>query len=488
MGEYTPQTWASGSAGGTPVSATRLNYIEAGIEAIDTELGDNPSGTEDNVAARFTALEGDSRWTDARTPTAHAATHEDGGSDELNVAALGSASAAAGYVPTADGSGGITWAAQTGGGLSDPGHSGAVTVAAYEAPQSVKDAADYTCDGTADEVQINLALKQASRPGAGWSGEGQMRVQLLGPRFNLADQIDMPPEVTLAGQGPGTLLRPPTSGLATDYAIGLLVSDSAHVCIQDLTIGREADVLSAWGGIGLIGAADGDSYSIYTGSDGFSTIRNVMILKTAGKGIVVGGVGGTNGQRETQIDGCYLWNIRDIGIHIDGGSDAKIRNCVVASGRNGAGFHIGGGNTLVSGCKAYYRGNPGYADNGFTIASSRCQITGCEAQDNGGWGFAFTGTEAHGSSLLADSNSAYSSSYGGYSIGVDGAFAGLHATDRAQSTNRQNVGIAFSGSPRVMLTGYVKVDSGSNHVTGTLNANSYARVVRDGTTLWSTGS
>ena len=30
---YTPQTWADGAAGGTPLSAARLGYIESGIEA-----------------------------------------------------------------------------------------------------------------------------------------------------------------------------------------------------------------------------------------------------------------------------------------------------------------------------------------------------------------------------------------------------------------------------------------------------------------------
>lgn len=34
---YTKQTWANGSAGGTPISATRLAYIEDGIEAAEWE-------------------------------------------------------------------------------------------------------------------------------------------------------------------------------------------------------------------------------------------------------------------------------------------------------------------------------------------------------------------------------------------------------------------------------------------------------------------
>lgn len=35
---YTPQTWANGEAGGTPLSAARLNYIEAAIDAVDSAI------------------------------------------------------------------------------------------------------------------------------------------------------------------------------------------------------------------------------------------------------------------------------------------------------------------------------------------------------------------------------------------------------------------------------------------------------------------
>lgn len=35
---YTPQTWVDGPTGGTPISAERLNYIEAGIDAVDAAV------------------------------------------------------------------------------------------------------------------------------------------------------------------------------------------------------------------------------------------------------------------------------------------------------------------------------------------------------------------------------------------------------------------------------------------------------------------
>lgn len=52
---YTPQTWADGSGGGTPLSAARLSHMEAGIEDADTRLSsltkaDVGLGSVDNTA------------------------------------------------------------------------------------------------------------------------------------------------------------------------------------------------------------------------------------------------------------------------------------------------------------------------------------------------------------------------------------------------------------------------------------------------------
>jgi hypothetical protein len=35
---YTPQTWADGAAGGTPITATRLNFMETGINDADSRI------------------------------------------------------------------------------------------------------------------------------------------------------------------------------------------------------------------------------------------------------------------------------------------------------------------------------------------------------------------------------------------------------------------------------------------------------------------
>ena len=44
---YTPFTWADGSSGGTPITAARLNSMEAGIESMD----DRVTALEDETSA-----------------------------------------------------------------------------------------------------------------------------------------------------------------------------------------------------------------------------------------------------------------------------------------------------------------------------------------------------------------------------------------------------------------------------------------------------
>jgi hypothetical protein len=63
----------------------RHNDVELAVEAVQAELGTDPAGASATVKARFEAIEGDVRWTDDRDPTAHAASHADGGSDEVTL-------------------------------------------------------------------------------------------------------------------------------------------------------------------------------------------------------------------------------------------------------------------------------------------------------------------------------------------------------------------------------------------------------------------
>ncbi len=370
---------------------------------------------------------------------------------------------------------------------------GAVLVASSAASASVKAICDYVCDGTADQVEINQALVAASRPSDGFGGTGRIKVLLVGPTFTIAAPISMPPSVTLSGNGRGTLIQPPGTSDSQDVgAIQLLNSNCHGVTIENLTIGRLSAQKTNWDMIRLLANATGNNYEIWTGSDSFSLIRNVTTLDTNGKGIVVGGISGANGNREAQIDGCYIWNSLDYGIHVWGGSDAKIRNCVVGGG-NQHGIVLAGGNSAVDNSKVYYRGNysGGTAgSHGFYITSSRCRVTACEAQDNNGYGLYVTSTGAIVSGFHADSNMARSTSYGGVYVGGDGTYEGISCVTRAQNTYQQDKGVVFGSGVQAIVTGRVSVDAGNAHVSGTPSAGSFVRLVRGGgseSTLYSFG-
>lgn len=88
-----------------------------------------------------------------------------------------------------------------------PCNSGSITgvvVASANASDLQKSRADYVCDSSADDVEINAALTQAAAAGGG-------TVFLTAGSYTLADTIKIPSDVTLAGEGTATQLTFATS-------------------------------------------------------------------------------------------------------------------------------------------------------------------------------------------------------------------------------------------------------------------------------------
>ncbi len=92
---YPPANSTGGGGGGQ----TDTVVGSAGISNVGTNVDANLAPTYGSTASTIT--EGnDARLSDARTPTAHAPSHQDGGSDEI-----ATATPAAAAIPKADGSG-----------------------------------------------------------------------------------------------------------------------------------------------------------------------------------------------------------------------------------------------------------------------------------------------------------------------------------------------------------------------------------------------
>lgn len=358
---------------------------------------------------------------------------------------------------------------------------GRLLVASSELPQSVKDGCDYVCDGTNDQVEINQALLRASRPGDGFGGEGFIGVELVGPTFYVghdnATSITTYPSTALFGNGNGTLISPQFTTVGIDRgAIETLNTNVHRILIANLTIGRKTSVSFPGHGIKIVGGGVGDAYEIKSGNDPFHMIHHVNVHRASGKGIWCTGAGG--GSREMQIGWCVLFNCMEQGLLVDGSSDSQISDCRATGGGAFPGFELGGGNTRLSNSKAYYRGNANGSTtsaDGFLISSSRCEISSCAAQDCGGYGFNVASSEATLTHALADSNNK------GFRIASDGSFIGLRGLSRSGGGFSQNVGIEFSGAPKGMVEGVITLPAtGIAHVSGSMAANSYARIVRIG--------
>lgn len=371
---------------------------------------------------------------------------------------------------------------------------GFITVASSEAPSGIRAKCDYVCSGSNDQVQINQALAQASRPNDGFGGEGRLGVALVGPRFYVGNNgtgaITMYPSTHLTGAGQGTVITPMWPTNVDRGCIELLNSDVAHATVSDLTIGRHNAVQSNGHGIKFVNNGSADQYEVKTGADPFLTVRNVMINQAARSGIYVTGTSG--GCRETQVSHCLAWSCGERGFYIDS-SDCQISDCRATGGGNYARYELAGGNVKIANCKSYFSGNRvgnGSTADGFIVSSSRIEIANCAAQDNGRYGFNFTGGDVSATALVADSNSRSTSSGAGFRIAADGMYAGLHGYNRPQTpSSPQNTAFLFSGSPQVYLTGRAGINNTTSgvYVSGSAGSNSYVRIVRDGSTIYSQG-
>ena len=358
---------------------------------------------------------------------------------------------------------------------------GRLLVASSELPADVKSAADYVCDGTNDQVEINLALQRASRPLDGFGGEGYIGVELVGPTFYVghdnATSITMYPSTSLRGQGNGTLISPQYTTAGIDRgAIELLNSNCHRVLVEYLTIGRHNAVNFNGHGIKFVGAGDGQTYQIKSGNDPFNMIHHVNVHRAGGKGVWCTGTAG--GSREMQVGWLVLFNCVEQGLLIDGSSDSQVSDIRATGGGAFPGIELGGGNTRLANSKVYYRGNGTGATSGadgILINSSRCEVVACASQDCAGYGLNVSSADATVTHFLSDSNVA------GFRIASSGSFENLQALTRTGGGFPQNVGMELVGTPKAMLTGKVTLPTtGTAHISGSLAANSYARVVRTG--------
>lgn len=351
-------------------------------------------------------------------------------------------------------------------------------VAGSNTSAGVKAIADYVCDGTADDVQINAALTAAFSS----TGGGRGTVLCVGI-LNIADPILVRHGCELAGVGAQTIIK----SIAMDTGVGMIQladADTGLTRVRDLTLWGNFGSGGGSHGLYYINSSGGVDGNIGTYQPGNNPDPSHRIDNVYLKGFTTGtrhGIFLDDNCRDTNIQRARIFDCSGNGMYLNGASDGKFQQ-VITSACN-VGFLVGGASNQFTQCKAAYA-----VTDGWQITSSRAHLTGCHGQDSGRWGYNVTGGTPTLSSCVADSNQRLDSAGGGFLLNATGMYEGLDAYDRNQTpASRQVRGIQFGASiGDSYVSGKVTVPTGTNEVSGT-TPGQYARIVRSGSTLYSVG-
>jgi parallel beta-helix repeat protein len=389
-------------------------------------------------------------------------------------------------------------------GLATAGQSGWVDlvgpvtllVAASNASAAVKATAQYVCDGTADEVEINAAL--AALPAVGGT------VQLSEGGFTYAAMIaPTKANCTLKGMGAGaTILQAATGAVVNITAVAL---NQTRTVLSDLTI----DCNKA----GTTGTKTSQRGFALTAAN--CLVASVRAINSGGNGVDVSGPGARLWNVRVDASDSVGWNVNGpqsgvgvipsvfMGCHAEScgatanhgwlidaqfahfvgctarasgalgffvstlSNNCRLSNCA-ANGNGSDGFQIAGANTSLVGCAA--NGNP----IGFTAAGSNTQLSGCSAISNSGNAFqsssgatdvVMIGCDANGNAGASFTLSATRSRLVGCTVNGTGAY-GIRVTGGSALVLGNTVvgpvyGIVIEGStPNIHVDGNEVRDTG----------------------------
>lgn len=238
-------------------------------------------------------------------------------------------------------------------------------VAAAGASALVRKQADYLCDGTADQVEINAALA-ALPSGGGW-------VQLSEGAFSLTSGITTSVVgSTLAGQGRAATILTYAAGAATGPMVNL-----AHntCCLRDLTLDGNKTQNS--------GTTTHRNWTV-TGSDGL--VENVWASQSAGNGCDI-----ASGSARTRVLNCLVTSAAFVGL-VAAGPNITVANCIIFANLT-EGLYLTGTNVLAVGNQCVSNTN-----SGITLASpaSNCCVVDNLSTGNGSYGINVSaGTNAY---------------------------------------------------------------------------------------------
>lgn len=382
--------------------------------------------------------------------------------------------------------------ASGGGGGGTGGPMFPVKVASVDASSPIQAAADYVCDGTNDEVQINAALVDAAAlnsRGGPVGGDQRGCVELSGGEFTISGSLLMYSGTWLRGQGALTRLKASSltasTGSGTDPAIIKKATADEHLIrVSHLWLdGNGTSGGSTSHGIYFEGNG-GTSRGGYPDSnpDTDHWIDNCWIHSFSGAGTTRHGIlvqtsTGTAVERGGIISNCQIRFCSGDGVSIVAASDWRVIACHIGT-MTRYGVRCSGGNTEVVNTKAYFCDTVG-----FYASSGRCMFTGCVSQDNE-IGFFFDGAPTMASSLIADTSDAAGIQVSSAQCNVNGFQIFVRSGGRYTT---QVKGLYFDATyADLSIVGSVQPANITTPVSGTVGSRSFMRV-SDGTTLNSVG-
>lgn len=350
----------------------------------------------------------------------------------------------------------------------------ALFVAAFDAPDSVKASANFICDGTSDQAEINQAIDQLQPQGG--------KVCLSAGTFNVTGAIRMRRRTMLVGQNRATIINAvgtwdaydgsTPGGVVEPYDDGTDKTFVSHIAIN----GKK------WANTNVKGlyynVTRKDEFDEF--SDAIHRFTHIYIYATKSHGVHFKGAH----MRDTMVD-----QIRVIDPGTEGDTDVRgflleapdchYSNLIVGS-CSGIGINVKGSNNHFVNCKSWFSNG-----DGWRIQAVRGMYNTCEAQDNEEHGFfcgsgpnSFVSCHADSNSYKSENPSDNTNQYDGFHLpyGSRIQLVGCSAYDKNEGGRglQQRYGFYLGSSvshSQVLGTGRDNVSGsvGGNGATGATN-------------------
>lgn len=338
-----------------------------------------------------------------------------------------------------------------------------LAVAADDASDASKERADYVCDGTEDDVQIQAAIDALP------SGGGL--VTLSEGTFNIATSIELASYTQLKGCGWSTQLKAVAS-LDSDI-ITLGTVDVEMTILEDFMINGNKDNQSS----GKCVYYDNTNAS-FTYQDSHHLIRNIFAYKAKEHGFHF------NGDTEgTRLFACKAYNCDGNSFRTENNVAATHFIQCISGGAGLQGFYILGAEHRFVSCTSFWSGaiNPSSGD-GYSFGGKSSVFLNCRAEDNLNIGFIGSGTNHSFIGCTTNDNGQTTTRKPGFYLdGERFTLSGCYAyCDKSGEDRTQNYGFSIgpnANNIRLEVTTY-------NNYSGDVTIHGSASNVTDESVNW----